>query len=195
MRPSGDFWRKKWFRTYKELPRDAHNGGRDWDTAYSKEEANSATAHILSYRGVGSDDQFPIYIHDVDWDWKEYPEAVAWMKSIPGPHFVEQKATGKSLVQSLTKEGVAAEEVVVKGDKFARAAAVQTTVANRRIYVNEAIIDSLLLGERQGLLRVTAEALLAGRGDLDVNDVFVQAITRHLELYEEEKEDDEIAFR
>jgi len=36
MRPSGDFWQKKWFRVYDELPKDAHNGGKDWDMLLSE---------------------------------------------------------------------------------------------------------------------------------------------------------------
>lgn len=183
MRPSGDFWRKEWFRLYDELPADAYNGGQDWDTAYTKSEANSASARVQSFRGPGKDGEFPIYVHDVDWDWREFPDLVDWMKSTRGPHFVEQKATGKSVVQALSKESVAAEEVSVKGDKFARAAAVQPVVSNRRVWVRREIAQSLLYGERQGLLRVTAEQLQVEGEDLDVNDAFVQALTRHIGLH------------
>jgi len=38
------------------------------------------------------------------------------------------------------------------------------------------------MGEHQGLLRVTAEALMFGAGGLDLNDAFVQALHRHLGL-------------
>jgi hypothetical protein len=183
MRPSGDFWRKDWFRTYRTLPDDAYNGGKDWDTAYTKKEANSASAYIESYRGPGREGQFPVYIEDVDWDWREFPELVDWMKSTAGPHYVEQKATGKSIVQSLSAEQVAAQEVPVKGDKFARSAAVQAVVSNRRVYIREEIAHQLLYGERQGLLRVTAEQLQMEGDDLDLNDAFVQALTRHVGLH------------
>jgi hypothetical protein len=185
MRPTGDFWRKDWFRTYDALPPDAYNGGKDWDTAYTAKDANSASAFIETYRGRGNKDQFPIYVNDIDWDWREFPQLVEWMKSKPGPHYVEQKASGKSAVQSLAAEGIAAKEVPVKGDKFARAAAVQSAVANRRVWVRKDVLHELLYGERQGLLRVTAEQLMDEGPDLDVNDVFVQAITRHLGLHKE----------
>lgn len=178
--PSGDFWRKAWFeRTYDTLPTDAYNGGKDWDTAYTKKEANSASSFVESYRGPGKTGEFPIYIHDLDWDWREFPELVKWMKSMQGPHFVEQKASGKSAVQSLRNEGVYAEEVSVKGGKFERAAAVQSIVANRRIWVRREIVHQLLYGERQGLLRVTAEVLQTEGDGLDLNDAFVQALARH----------------
>lgn len=179
MRPSGDFWRKDWFRTYRELPEHAYNGGKDWDTAYTKQEANSASAYVESYRGPGKKGEFPIYIHDVDWDWREFPQLVDWMNATGGPHFVEQKATGKSVVQALRAQSVTANEVAVKGDKLARSSAVQTIVSNRRVYIREEIAQTLLYGERQGLLRVTAEQLQTEGEWLDVNDAFVQALTRH----------------
>ncbi|KKN42778.1 hypothetical protein LCGC14_0709880 [marine sediment metagenome] len=192
--PKGDFWAKKWFRKYDTLPADAFDGGRDWDTAYTKEEANSATAWIESYRGpsvrVGngeghpSVERFPIYIHDVDWDWKEFPDLVKWMAELEGlPHYVEEKASGKSAIQALKPHGIVAEGVAVKGDKFARASAVQPAVSTGRIYVRASEYDLLLSGEGQGLLRITSEALQAGIGGLDVNDAFVQALHRHMKLY------------
>ena len=76
-----------------------------------------------------------------------------------------------------------AEPVAVRGDKFARAAAVQPAVSNGRIYVKKMVYDLLLSGEAQGLLRVTAEVLQTGTGGLDLNDAFVQALHRHLGLY------------
>lgn len=177
--PTGDFWKKGWFRTYRELPNDAHDGGKDWDTAYTSDEANSASAYVESYRGTGKDGQFPIYIQDVDWDWREFPGLVDWMESLEGPHHIEQKATGKSAAQALRGEGVAVEEVTVEGDKFARAAGVQRVVANKRVHVHRNVYEKLLHGERQGLLRVTADQLQSDGPNLDLNDAFVQALTRH----------------
>lgn len=192
MRPTGVFWRKLWFRTYDELPKNAYNRGRDWDTAYGGNEENSATAYVDSARGPGRDGEFPIYIEDVGWDWREFPGLVAWMMELPGPHFVEQKATGKSVVQSLAAYDIAATEVPVKGDKLARSSAAQPTVANQRVYVNSRVVTQLLFGEGQGLLRVTAEALQADRAG-DVNDAFVQAIHRHVGIGAEKKL--KVAFR
>jgi hypothetical protein len=185
MRPTGDFWREAWFRTYDTLPPDAYNGGKDWDTAYTKNDANSASGYVETFRGRGKDGQFPIYIEDVDWDWREWPQLIEWMKSLSGPHHIEQKATGKSASQALTSEGINANEVPVKGDKFSRAAAVQPVVSNRRVWVNNRVLQSLLYGERQGLLRVTAEQLQMEGPDLDVNDMFVQAIARHVGVFRE----------
>ncbi len=184
MRPTGDFWALKYFegRTYDELPPDAHNGGYDWDTAYTKEEKNSATAGIYSFRGAGELDKCRVYIEDVQWDWLEAPELVKFLRLLGGPHYVEKKASGKSIVQMLKTYGIVAEEVAVAGDKLSRASAAQPAASTGRIYINKRVVDKLLYGEHQGLLRITAEALQADGEGLDLNDAFVQAVHRHLKI-------------
>jgi len=185
MRPTGDFWRKDWFKLYDQLPPGAHDGGKDWDTAYTQDARNAASAWVESYRGPArsaTDRSFDIYIENVAWEWREFPGLVTWMKDLPGPHYVEEKATGKSVVQALKVYGITATEVAVEGDKLVRASKAQPAVASGRVWVRRLIYDTLLSGEGQGLLRVTAEALSAGTGGLDLNDAFVQAIHRHLRL-------------
>lgn len=186
--PEGDFWKEHWFEVYDDLPADAFNGGRDWDTAFTKDDQNSASAWIESYRGPDRTDSdgkpilgtFPIYIAGCGWDWWEFPELVEEMKSMDGPHYIEAKASGKSAKQSLKRERIPVEEVEVEGDKLARASGVQPIVSRGQVFVHRSVIRRLLHGDRQGLLRVRAEMLAAGRGDLDLNDVFVQALTRHV---------------
>ncbi|MGH7501299.1 MAG: hypothetical protein ACREL7_06010 [Longimicrobiales bacterium] len=177
--PKGDYWREEWFGEYDELPYEAHNGGNDWDTAYTEDEANSASARIHSFRGKGKADEFPIFIHDVDWDWWEFPELLSAIREIKGPHYLEAKATGKSAAQAVRRNGIVVSEIPVHGDKFARANSVQEVVSSGRVYVRRAIRRRLLKGDRQGLLRVRAETLVAGGPDLDLNDAFVQALIRH----------------
>lgn len=179
--PSGDFWKKEWFvNVYDELPADVHNLGWDWDLAYTKDEANSASAGVRSGRGPGKRDEFAIYIDDIDWDWLEFPELIQFMREKPGPHYIEDKATGKSAKQSLHREGIPAQTVKVSGDKLARASSVQPVVSQLRIFVRRTILHQLLNGSKQGLLNITAEDLASGKGDLDLNDAFVQMITRHV---------------
>lgn len=188
LRPQGDFWKKDWFiHTYDELPATAYNGGKDWDTAYTENERNSASAYCESYRGPTykrTDDRevFDIYIHDASWQWLEFPELVAWMQELGGPHYVEAKASGKSLAQSLRAEGVVATEVLMSGSKFTRSVAVQPTVSVGRVWIRTSLVSTLLMGEGQGLLRVTAEMLQGEFGGLDMNDAFVQALHRHLKI-------------
>lgn len=189
---TGDFWRADWFLEYDELPADAEAGGKDWDTAYTKDERNSASAFVESYRdGAGN-----IYIEDCGVEWYEFPGLVAWIKRAGGPHYVEAKASGKSAAQTLRLEDVVVEEVSVDGgDKLARAQAVQTVASGPvdadgrqlgqgRVYVRSSVRKKLLDDPRQGLLSVTAETLADGGPDLDLNDAFVQALHRHGSPYD-----------
>lgn len=184
----GLYWREGWFlETYDVLPADAYDGGRDWDAAYTKDEHNSASAYVRSYRGPDLVDaagkpirnSFPIYVDEADWEWREFPQLIEWMKLLRGPHHIEAKASGKSAAQTLRSQGVPVSEVTVEGDKLKRANDVQGIVAEGRVRVRKSLLRRLLHGERQGLLRVRAETLIAGGPDLDLNDAFVQAITRH----------------
>ncbi len=180
--PEGDFWKLEWFEnlTYDVLPDDAYNLGWDWDLAYSKEERNRASAGIQSARGPGKPLERLVYIEDVAWDWLEFPEMVAFIKARIGPHYIENKASGKSAEQALKREGIAVKTVNVQGDKLARATGVQTVASNLRVRVNRRVLRTLLQGDRQGLLNIRAEDLAVSRGDLDLNDTFVQALTRHV---------------
>lgn len=181
MRPSGDFWQETWFkdRVYDVLPPDAHNGGWDWDTAYTKDEKNSASAGVKSYRGVGDKDTFKVYIDDMHLDYLEFPQLVKRLKDLIGPHYVEKKASGKSVVQSLKTYDITATEVPVAGDKLARASAAQPAATTGRVYISRRVYEQFMSGD-QGLLRITAEALQGDGEGLDLNDAFVQAIFRHL---------------
>jgi hypothetical protein len=185
MRPTGEFWKLKWFenKVYETLPSDAHNGGWDWDTAYGEDpEVHAATAGVKSFRGLGGNDDFRIYIDDLHYDWIEFPALITLLMSKTGPHYIEKKATGKSAAQVLRTYGITAEEVPVLGDKLERAAAAQPAVSTGRVWVSRLVYNTLLYAEGQGLLRITAEALRENRGGLDVNDSFVQAVHRHLGL-------------
>ncbi len=190
MSATGDFWQAAWFRDYEELPEKAYNGAYDWDTAFGGDERNSATAMVYSFRGPAKQDkpdQFDVYVEDVDFRWVEFPALVEWMRTLSGPHHVEQKASGKSVVQQLKAYGLTAHEVPVKGDKLARASGVQPHVSAGRVYVNMRVKEKLLLAEQQGLLRLTAEQLQQGGGGTDLNDAFVQALHRHLGIHQERR--------
>lgn len=185
---AGDFWTETWFRSYDVLPDSAFNIGWDWDLAYTDDDKNSASAGIRSARGPGKTGEFPIYIDDVVWDWLEFPEAVGMVKSTGrGPHYVEAKASGKSVAQVIRRLGVPVKEVPVAGSKFTRSTLVQPVVSTGRVYVRRAVLRRLLHGERQGLLHVTSQGLVEETGDFDVNDAFVQALRRHIRRLEREE--------
>lgn len=176
----GDIWRREWFERpdvlYDSLPSDAkgqllvYAGGWDWDTAYTDDERNAATAFVKSYR----DREGLIYIDDFDFRWAETPEQVEWMKLLGGPHYIEKKATGKSAKQFLDRAGIPAIEVgVMGGDKIARTRSVTPLVEANRVRFNRKIIDRLLHDDRQGILAFPNSKYK------DVNDALVQAINRH----------------
>lgn len=191
--PSGDFWQESWFEIFgdpsnaprEDLPEGARGHGKDWDTAYTENERNSASAYVDSAYTEEEDGRH-FWFYGVGWRWLEFPDLVGWMKRLEGPHHIEAKASGKSAAQSLDRQGVQAEEVEVDGgDKYARANGVQGLVGSKqdgsteRVHVHASVYEKLLRGEKQGLLRVQSEQLADGEGELDVNDVFVQALNRH----------------
>lgn len=176
-RPSpaeGGLWQRAWFArggvVFDAPPPDLRSIAADWDLAYTKDDTNSASAYVRS----GVDVDGVVYVLDVDWRWLEFPALVAWMRSVPGPHYVEQKASGKSAVQTLFGHGVTAIEVpVTTGDKVARTTMATPQAEAGRIRVARHVLDKLLDDEAQGILRVQA-----GRFT-DLNDAFVQAVNRH----------------
>lgn len=192
--PSGDFWKESWFEVFGDpsnAPRDdvpdgAQAHGKDWDTAYTDKERNSATAYVETAHTT-EDGEPIIWVFGCDWRWKEFPDLIPWMRRLDAPHYVEAKASGKSVVQTLERQDVKAEEVEVEGgDKYARANSVRGIVGSEetggtgRVRVHASIAEKLLLGEDQGLLRIRSEQLAEGEGDLDLNDAFVQALNRHV---------------
>ena len=189
---SGDFWKAEWMddaQLYDSLEEICdrlnisapYNGGSDWDTAFTKKETNSASAFVYSLRGPGGIHDFPIFIEDLGWNWYEFPALVNWIRSTRGPHYVEDKASGKSAIQVFRNNQIlnVSGVNIATVDKFSRSAAVQPIVANRRVFIRKAIAKRLLRGEKQGLLRVTVEHLRTDSGYLDLNDAFTQALHRH----------------
>ena len=180
-RPSveeGEIWKRSHFKTFKpEQITDTEGNlslqdiGVDWDLAYTKEDANSASAFIIS----GHDATGNIYVTDIGFDWKEFPALVKWMASKPFPHYVEAKAAGKSAVQTLTVNNISASEVQVQGgsDKIGRAKLASPAVENGRVFIAEHLLEMLFDDPRQGILRFPN-----GEHD-DLNDAFVQALNRH----------------
>lgn len=171
--PSGGYIWKKWF---KEVPDHLWPDKKyftslssDWDLAYTKEEVNAASAYITTGK-IKND----IFIEDFDWAWLEYPELIKWIKSKQAPHYIEQKATGKSAKQSLHKEGVLAIEVPVPGgsDKVARAKMATPIAEAGFVFIRKSMADRLYNDSRQGILRFP-------RGKYkDAADVVAQALLR-----------------
>lgn len=168
----GIVWKKAWFegKTFEKLPVEIINEAYDWDTAYTKDENNAASAYIKA--GVGTDGN--IYVTDLDFKWLEFPEFVNWMATKKDrPHYIEQKASGKSVVQSLRKVNMYVREVkVFGGDKVARTKVATPMVERGKVFIQKNLITRLLYDDRQGILK------FPNGTHADLNDAFVQMLNR-----------------
>lgn len=151
--PAGGLIWKKWFIEIPDadFPTEGQATGvaTDWDTAFTDDEKNAANAYITSGKINGK-----LYIFDFGWDWLEAPELVKWMKTKPAPHYIEAKASGKSSKQILTRMGITAVEVKVKGgaDKVARANNATPHAEGGMICIKKSMADKFYNDSKQGIL-------------------------------------------
>lgn len=196
---SGKFWDKGLFEVFgdpsnpprEDVPPSAYKHGKDWDTAYTADEENSASAYTQS-ASTKRDQYIDVWIYGCDWRWVEFPELVNWIARLEGPHHVEAKASGKSAAQTLSNKGLPVKEVEVEGgDKYARANSAKGDIASNeipdegrrggigKVYVHAAVWEKFFEGDMQGLKHISKQDLIGGGENLDLNDTFVQAIHRH----------------
>jgi len=166
----GTIW-QKWFI---EVPDDhfppidiAEQVWTDWDLAYTKEDKNSASAYITTGMIAGN-----VYIFDFDWQWFEFPQMIRWMKNTRGPHYIENKASGKSARQTLKQNGVIAIEVKVSSDKVARAKSATPIAEAGFVYIKKSMADRLYNDPKQGIL------FFPNGEHNDVSDTLSQALVR-----------------
>jgi len=170
----GGIWMRGWFKPFDlfnlaNLRVKIFDTGYDWDLAYTNDDRNSASAYVKAAR----DAEGNIYVLDFDFRWLEFPQLIRWMAAQGGPHYVEQKASGKSAVQTLKEHHIAAYEVAVAGvDWLSRAKLASPIAENGRVFVAAHLIDRLLNDPRQGL------ALFPNASHTDLNDAFVQSLNR-----------------
>lgn len=169
----GEIWKSNWIIPVPdhEMPSrtEMRDYGTDWDTAYTKNEKNAASAYIVS----GKKDN-KMYIDALGWEYMEFPELLKFMKTqVPSPHYVEKKASGKSACQTLISEGIPAVEVDVNGDKTARARDATPKAEGGLVYCRASILEKLLNDTQQGIL-----AFPNGEKQ-DLADTLAQAIMRH----------------
>lgn len=171
--PAGGLIWQKWF---VEVPDDKFPDvklltqyGTDWDTAYTKEDENAASAYMTAGK-IGP----RIYIDDFNWNWLEFPQLIHWMKTKPAPHYIEAKASGKSSRQTLVQNGVIAIEVQITGgsDKVARANMATPVAEAGMVYIRKSMADRLYSDSKQGILNFP-------RGKFkDLADVLAQCLQR-----------------
>lgn len=170
----GLIWKKGWLKEIDDFafPRmeDALYLGTDWDLAYTSEEENAASAYVTSGKINGK-----VYIFDLGFEWKEFPELIKWMRTKPRTHYIEAKASGKSAKQTLTNAGIPAVEIQVKGgnDKVARARSATPLAEAGMVYIKKSLVEKLYNDPKQGIL-------VFPRGKYkDLADAFAQALQRH----------------
>lgn len=173
---TGGIW-QKWFIPVPDnempLPEEMDEYGTDWDTAFTENDKNAASAGVSAGR-IGN----IMYIDKIDYVYKEFPQLIAWMSLWAAPHYVEAKANGKSIKQVLVNNGINAIEVEVKGgaDKIARARQATPYAQAGRVKVRKSILDKLYNDAQQGLLKFPRAP------KKDLADAVAQAIQRLLGL-------------
>jgi phage terminase large subunit-like protein len=186
----GNIWKLTWFKPYDDSfivdnEIELFNDGWDWDTAYGdeKNERNAANAGVRA--SIGSDGN--IYVSDCEFQWCEFPQQIKRMKEKESPHYVEAKASGKSIVQSLQKAGIFAHEVKIKGgDKISRTILSTPVAEQGKVFIHRKIWDKLLFDERQGILGFPA------RPFKDLNDAFVQMLNRLWPYTQDEPQEEKV---
>ena len=167
----GGIW-KKWFIAIPDhlmpSPSQMDKYGSDWDTAYTKNEANAASAYITS--GMFENKMF---IDGLGWMYEEIPQLLKSMRALPDPHYVEAKASGKSIKQLLTTEKIACIEVDVAGDKIVRAKSAAPKAEAGMVCVRASLLDKLYNDHEQGILK------FPNGFKKDLADALAQAIWRH----------------
>ena len=154
----------------RDFPTNLKYLGSDWDLAYTEKETNSASAFVTA--GVNDN---KMYIDRIGFDWLEFPKLMMYMKEQKAPHYIEQKASGKSAKQVLTNQGIPAIEVqVTGGDKIARATMATPYAESGMIYCRRSQLDKLYNDRRQGIL------LFPKAEHDDLQDALVQSINRLL---------------
>lgn len=185
----GNLWKREWFpeaNIFDEPPKGLIDIGSDWDTAYTDEEENAASAFCT---GGWDPKSKTICLLNCDFEWYEFPELIKWMRRTQAPHYIEKKATGKSAKQVLSKLKIKAKEVEVDGgDKVTRTTLVTVWAENGQIRISRHIYEKLLDDERQGILKFPNSKYK------DLNDAFVQMINRLSKHEKRSTSDDLISF-
>jgi predicted phage terminase large subunit-like protein len=133
----GNIFKREWWKYYKELPnfkRIIHS----WDTAFKAKTENDYSVNTVW--GEAQNGYYLLYV----WRQKvEYPELKRAAISINDKHhahaiYIEDKASGQSLVQELSRETrLPLIPVKVDSDKVARAYAVTPLIEAGRVYLPE----------------------------------------------------------
>lgn len=132
----GGLFKFQWWRFHKEWPKTIGQVYQFWDTAYKTGESNDYSACVTM--GVDRD---TFYVLDVWRDKVDYPNLTRVAQALyrryePNRVFVEDAASGQSLVQSLRQEtNLPVLPVRVDKDKVSRANAVTGMLEAGRVSI------------------------------------------------------------
>lgn len=173
VKPGGNLFQEGWF---VKIPRGAMPKRRQydkiiraWDTAFTDDEKNSALAFVELGLYEGR-----VYVINYGYEWLEFPDQIKFMEASPMDvlHKVEDKASGKSSVQTLKRAGVPARAVPIEAkDKRARGNAISIHIEGGLVCVPEYLWNGFMNDSRQGILKFPE-----GTHD-DLGDAFVLGIT------------------
>lgn len=163
----GEFWRKDYVQKINrdDIPKNLSRVATYWDTAYTKDDSNSASAWITA--GVHNKN---MYIVGCGARHLEFPKLIKLMSNLPAPHKVEAKASGKSAKQTLSSQGIKARELEIKGDKLSRTNDITPHGEAGRIFVAADLYDYLMEDPKQGIIYLSKE-----NPDIDLNDALTLA--------------------
>jgi len=172
--PEGGMIWQKWFIEIedKDFPdiKQLQSVGTDWDLAYTENEMNSASGYISAGK-MGNN----MYIFNIGYIYKEFPELIKSMALQQSPHYIENKGPGKSSKQTLHQMGISAIEVKLKGgDKVSRARNATPKAEAGFCYIKKSLAQKLYYDDKQGILNFPNAP-----GD-DMQDALVQSIQRLL---------------
>ena len=181
----GAIFKRDWFRYVDRLPDDLPSKAFYFDTAYGEKETQDYSTAVI----VGRDKEFNYYVVPVMRERREFPDLVALALHVRNvwkvPVKVENKASGKSLVQSLRKLGVPAIELDPGGkDKVARAYSITEWFESGKVFFvrhpllpiledellrfpsakHDDLVDAMVMGLRNQTTTEYASPLVHDRG-------------------------------
>ncbi len=143
--------------------------GTSWDTAYTSNVNNAASAYVTSGR-IGN----KMYIDGAGDYYKEFPELIHIIANLPEPHYIEEKASGKSIVDALVYAGIAAIGIKVEGDKIVRARTSTPKAEAGLIFCRASLLEYIYNDPDQGILK------FPNAPKKDLADALSQEIMRHM---------------
>lgn len=156
VKEGGGIWKEEYFRkiSYDDVPVGRFKSLTAWDLATNKKQkkTNSASAYVYGFKTKDA-----IYVMDVGYVWKEFPELIPYIMKKPEPHYIENKSAGKDAVPELQAKGITAYEYKNENkDKFQSAQFAAAKAKRLKVYVVDTIWEKLMNSKEQGILEFPA---------------------------------------